>query len=154
MYGEILGVGATASPTSVNGWPSEPSGIARAMRLALADAALHRDIEDVSIEHHDIHRRGGPGRGTDALCTGAGRLQGSMAAVDDPLSQRHIPFGDDNHDVEVGSQRIGEGEHPLEVSEANTAAAVGGEQRPWGHDATACAAAHACIRWRAMTTSS
>jgi 3-oxoacyl-[acyl-carrier-protein] synthase II len=43
VYGEILGVGATASPTSVNGWPSEPSGIARAMRLALADADLPVD---------------------------------------------------------------------------------------------------------------
>jgi 3-oxoacyl-[acyl-carrier-protein] synthase II len=37
-YGEILGVGITASGTRLNAWPADPSGIARAVRLALADA--------------------------------------------------------------------------------------------------------------------
>ena len=39
VYGEILGVGAAASSTSINGWPTDASGIARTMRLALSDAA-------------------------------------------------------------------------------------------------------------------
>jgi 3-oxoacyl-[acyl-carrier-protein] synthase II len=38
VYGEIVGVGATASRTALNGWPVDGSGLARAMRLALADA--------------------------------------------------------------------------------------------------------------------
>jgi 3-oxoacyl-[acyl-carrier-protein] synthase II len=37
-YGEILGIGMTASATRQNAWPADPSGIARAVRLALADA--------------------------------------------------------------------------------------------------------------------
>ena len=40
MYGEILGVGTTASPAALNDWPAEPSGLASAMRLALEDADL------------------------------------------------------------------------------------------------------------------
>jgi 3-oxoacyl-[acyl-carrier-protein] synthase II len=39
-YGEILGVGVASSATALNGWPEGPSGLARAMRLALSDAAL------------------------------------------------------------------------------------------------------------------
>jgi len=37
-YGEILGIGMTASATRQNAWPDDPSGIARALRLALVDA--------------------------------------------------------------------------------------------------------------------
>jgi 3-oxoacyl-[acyl-carrier-protein] synthase II len=39
-YGEVLGVGATASACRLNDWPTEGSGLARAMRLALDDAGL------------------------------------------------------------------------------------------------------------------
>ena len=39
-YGEILGFGVTASSTPMNRWPADGSGLARAMRLALADAGL------------------------------------------------------------------------------------------------------------------
>jgi 3-oxoacyl-[acyl-carrier-protein] synthase II len=47
-YGEILGVGITASATRLNAWPADPSGIARAVRLALADAETEPgDIEMV-----------------------------------------------------------------------------------------------------------
>jgi 3-oxoacyl-[acyl-carrier-protein] synthase II len=42
-YGEILGVGLTASATRLNAWPADPSGIARALRLALADAETSPD---------------------------------------------------------------------------------------------------------------
>jgi 3-oxoacyl-[acyl-carrier-protein] synthase II len=43
VYGEIVGVGATASKTALNGWPADGGGLAKAMRLALADANLHAD---------------------------------------------------------------------------------------------------------------
>lgn len=43
IYGEILGVGAAASSTSVNGWPLDSSGLIKAMRLALADGQLGPD---------------------------------------------------------------------------------------------------------------
>jgi 3-oxoacyl-(acyl-carrier-protein) synthase len=43
VYGEILGIGATSSPTSANDWPGDGGGLARAMRLALADAAVPPD---------------------------------------------------------------------------------------------------------------
>ena len=43
VYGEILGVGAAASSTSINGWPTDASGIARTMRLALSDGQLAPD---------------------------------------------------------------------------------------------------------------
>ena len=39
-YGEILGVGASASACRPNGWPDDPAGIVRAMREALARAGL------------------------------------------------------------------------------------------------------------------
>jgi len=44
-YGEILGVGITSSPTPLNEWPADGSGLARAMRMALADASV--DARDV-----------------------------------------------------------------------------------------------------------
>ncbi len=40
VYGEILGVGASASKAAINAWPSDPSGPAKAIQIALADAAL------------------------------------------------------------------------------------------------------------------
>jgi len=40
VYGEILGVGATASKAMINGWPADADGLVKAMRLALADASL------------------------------------------------------------------------------------------------------------------
>jgi 3-oxoacyl-[acyl-carrier-protein] synthase II len=45
-YGEILGLGATASRTAVNQWPTDPLGLTRAMDLAIADAALTPDRID------------------------------------------------------------------------------------------------------------
>jgi 3-oxoacyl-[acyl-carrier-protein] synthase II len=38
VYGEILGVGATASKADVNAWPGDPDGLARAMTDALAQS--------------------------------------------------------------------------------------------------------------------
>jgi 3-oxoacyl-[acyl-carrier-protein] synthase II len=43
VYGEILGVGATASKAAPNGWPADCAGLVNAMRLALADANLRAD---------------------------------------------------------------------------------------------------------------
>ena len=40
VYGEILGVGATASKASLNRWPEDPGGLVKAMRHALGDANL------------------------------------------------------------------------------------------------------------------
>ena len=45
-YGEILGFGMTASKAALNAWPAEPSGIVRAMRDALNDAAIAADRID------------------------------------------------------------------------------------------------------------
>jgi 3-oxoacyl-[acyl-carrier-protein] synthase II len=47
VYGEVLGVAMTSSPTGLNEWPSEPSGLVRAMELALSDADMERDAIDV-----------------------------------------------------------------------------------------------------------
>jgi 3-oxoacyl-[acyl-carrier-protein] synthase II len=46
VYGEIVGVGATASRTALNGWPVESSGLVRAMRVALSDG--HLDPDDIA----------------------------------------------------------------------------------------------------------
>jgi 3-oxoacyl-[acyl-carrier-protein] synthase II len=43
VYGEILGIGASAAATAMNAWPDNPSGLVRAMRSALADAGLGPD---------------------------------------------------------------------------------------------------------------
>jgi 3-oxoacyl-[acyl-carrier-protein] synthase II len=43
VYGEIAGVGATASKTELNGWPADGAGLAKAMRLALSDAGILPD---------------------------------------------------------------------------------------------------------------
>lgn len=40
VYGELLGIGMTASRAELNGWPADPSGIVRAMGLAIEDAGL------------------------------------------------------------------------------------------------------------------
>jgi 3-oxoacyl-[acyl-carrier-protein] synthase II len=39
-YGEVLGIGATSSDCGPNAWPTEPSGLVRAMRNALSQANL------------------------------------------------------------------------------------------------------------------
>ena len=66
-----------------------------------------------------------------------------MSARSDSLTQNLIRFRHQQHSVNVGPQCVGKGEHPLEVSEADAGAAVGAEQRPRRHEATARAAAHA-----------
>jgi 3-oxoacyl-[acyl-carrier-protein] synthase II len=43
IYGEIVGVGAAASKTALNQWPSNGRALAQAMRTALTDAALSCD---------------------------------------------------------------------------------------------------------------
>lgn len=43
VYGEILGVGATASKAPPNGWPADSAGLVSAMRLALSDGGLVPD---------------------------------------------------------------------------------------------------------------
>jgi 3-oxoacyl-[acyl-carrier-protein] synthase II len=43
VYGEIVGVGATASKAALNGWPADGAGLVTAMRLAMADADLRAD---------------------------------------------------------------------------------------------------------------
>lgn len=40
VHGELLGSGATSSQCGMNDWPSDPSQLARAMRLALDDAGI------------------------------------------------------------------------------------------------------------------
>jgi 3-oxoacyl-[acyl-carrier-protein] synthase II len=46
VYGEILGLGVSASSTPLNRWPADGSGLTRAMQLALADASLAADRID------------------------------------------------------------------------------------------------------------
>ena len=43
VFGEILGLGASASATALNGWPTDPSGLVRAMRAALDDGHVTED---------------------------------------------------------------------------------------------------------------
>jgi 3-oxoacyl-[acyl-carrier-protein] synthase II len=43
VYGEIVGVGASASKTGQNRWPADSAGLVKAMRLALSDANLRAD---------------------------------------------------------------------------------------------------------------
>ena len=43
VYGEIVGVGAGASSAPLNAWPADPSGLVRAMKLALSDGKLGPD---------------------------------------------------------------------------------------------------------------
>jgi 3-oxoacyl-[acyl-carrier-protein] synthase II len=46
-YGEILGIGMTASRADINAWPKDGAGIAAAMRQALEEAALSVDEVDM-----------------------------------------------------------------------------------------------------------
>src|SRR6266852_849053 len=46
VYGEILGIGVSASSTPLNRWPSDGTGLVRAMQAALADAGLTADRID------------------------------------------------------------------------------------------------------------
>jgi 3-oxoacyl-(acyl-carrier-protein) synthase len=46
-YGEILGIGVTGSPCPINDWPADPSGLSRAIRLAIDDAGLEPGDIDV-----------------------------------------------------------------------------------------------------------
>ena len=75
-YGEILGVGATSSPAALNAWPADSAGVARAMRLALEDAALSCD--DVSA--------------VIAAANGAPELDRTEAdAIRDVFAERAVP---------------------------------------------------------------
>jgi len=42
-YGELLGVGATGSPATINSWPNDANGLERAMRAALATVRVSPD---------------------------------------------------------------------------------------------------------------
>jgi 3-oxoacyl-[acyl-carrier-protein] synthase II len=42
-YGEVLGVGATGSPATINSWPNDPNGLERAMLAALAPVGVSPD---------------------------------------------------------------------------------------------------------------
>ena len=53
VYGEIVGIGATASTAPLNGWPADGAGLANAMRLALADA----NVRDEDVGGGDRRRR-------------------------------------------------------------------------------------------------
>jgi 3-oxoacyl-[acyl-carrier-protein] synthase II len=46
-YGDVLGVGCGASASALGAWPTEPSGIVRAMRAALTDAGVEPAEVDV-----------------------------------------------------------------------------------------------------------
>ena len=46
VYGEVLGIGVSSSDCPLNAWPTEPSGIVRAMRAALDEAGV--GAEDVT----------------------------------------------------------------------------------------------------------
>jgi 3-oxoacyl-(acyl-carrier-protein) synthase len=46
-YGEVLGIGGTASPCRLNDWPADPSELARCMRMALDCARL--SLNDVDV---------------------------------------------------------------------------------------------------------
>lgn len=43
VYGEVLGVGASASPTRLNDWPASANGLVDAIQAALFDAKLRPD---------------------------------------------------------------------------------------------------------------
>ena len=115
---------------------------------------LQLDVEDVAVEHHHVDGGRVANRRLNALRGTTPHLQRHVTTIDDARSQRRVACGQQYHHVEVAAQRIGEREHPLEVSESDAATAVGGQQRARAHRRTARAAAHAWIRRSAMTTSS
>ena len=123
-------------------------------RCACAQPMLQRDLEDVAVEHNDIEFVGVIDCDADTLDAVADRIQRRMPTVDHAGAKCRVPSWEDDVDVDIGAQRIGEGEHPLEMSESDATAAVCGQQRARSHRATARAAAHAWIRRSAMTTSS
>jgi 3-oxoacyl-[acyl-carrier-protein] synthase II len=47
VYGEVLGVGASSNDCPLNGWPTEPCGIVRAMTAALTQGGVTAD--DVTV---------------------------------------------------------------------------------------------------------
>ena len=46
VYGELVGIGMTASRAELNGWPIDPSGTARAMQMALDEAGMGAEQVD------------------------------------------------------------------------------------------------------------
>ncbi len=77
-----------------------------------------------------------------------------MAAVGHAATERLVSGRHHDGDLEIGTQRVGQREHALEMTETHATAAVRGQERTRGHDLDARAAAHACIRCSAITTSS
>ena len=123
-------------------------------RYSLPQAALERDVEDVAVEHDggegrsSIHHRFDAIRGIPRSCGNR------VAAIEHTLSQRQVSFRQEEDHVDVRPKGVAESEHPLEMSQSHATAAIGAEQRPGGRHRVARAAAHACIRCRARTTSS
>jgi hypothetical protein len=60
----------------------------------------------------------------------------------------------ENGNVDMRGQGVGEGEHPLEMTQPDSGTAIRREQSAQGHDVDAPVAAQAWIRWSAVTTSS
>ena len=77
-----------------------------------------------------------------------------MTAIGDAPMQRVITLRNEHENIDVRLERVGESEHPLEMSQPTPLPQSAAEQRPRGHEVVARAAAHACIRCRARTTSS
>ena len=75
VYGEILGVGTTASRAGLNGWPEDASGPIRAMRLAVEDAGVSTD--DIA--------------GVFAAANGARRLDGLEAEAIHAVLRPDVP---------------------------------------------------------------
>ena len=89
VYGELLGVGMTASRAELNGWPLDSSGTARAMQMALDDAEVssggdrRRVRRGERVEAAGCARSRGdshgvrPARGAGGLAEGRDRRIGS-----------------------------------------------------------------------------
>jgi 3-oxoacyl-[acyl-carrier-protein] synthase II len=76
VYGELAGVGMTASRAELNGWPADPSGTARAMQMALDEAEVPAAAIDVVFAAANGSRR------LDAL---------EAAAIRTVFGQRDVP---------------------------------------------------------------
>jgi 3-oxoacyl-(acyl-carrier-protein) synthase len=57
VYGELLGVGATASRTDLNRWPADPAATARAMQMAIDDAHVSKSEVDAIFAAANGSRR-------------------------------------------------------------------------------------------------